>query len=665
MPSTALTRDRYLVAAAIFLTCALFLTAALDPVNIVKLTALLIIAIALIVSVTARVVQERIVQLPASPAGAVGMALLVAFVVSAVVAPVSTTAVLGAYGRNSGLLAYLAALVLFLVGLRVFDRPGARVLVGGVVAAGLFTASYGLLQKIGWDAISWNNPFNPIIAALGNPNFASGYLGISASVAAGGALWAGWSRGWRIACTVTALLCLLAAGLSGSVQGPIAAAGGLSVVALAWVLDLPARRRRVGLGVLGTVAAAGVAALTVGAVAKAGPAGAIFTDSGSSARVFYWDAALNMLADKPLLGVGLDQYGNFWRTMRSPGSVDSLGGGGYADAAHSVPLQMLAQGGLLLGLAYFSLVLLTLVALARGLLRLSGSDRILLAAVGGGWTAYQVQSAVSIDQVPLIVLHFTLASAVVACAGAAGLRELRLPGAPKPVPVHPHGARGKPRAPIAAPKRRTMNNADVAIVSVVAFMALVAVWQAFLPLRANMAAKAAANELARGNGNAAVTEYQHANELMPGQAYYFILRGNFYDRVSQPALAQAAYQEAVAKDPYAVNAITAAAARAETNGDLDQSRTLHQRAVTLDPFNSETLVEAATFELRHGGAKAARGVLEVAVVRLPNSGPLWGALGDARAVLGDTDGARQAYGRALVAEPGQAAATQGLAKLGA
>ncbi len=59
--------------------------------------------------------------------------------------------------------------------------------------AGLFTATYGLLQKAGIDSIPWNNPFNPIIAALGNPNFASGYLGIAAAAGAGGALWAGWA----------------------------------------------------------------------------------------------------------------------------------------------------------------------------------------------------------------------------------------------------------------------------------------------------------------------------------------------------------------------------------------------------------------------------------------------------------------------------------------
>ena len=470
MTGTNLLPDRLLVAAAVVLTCVLFTRAALDPVNVIKLTALVLVAIVLVSLAAARVVRHRVVHLPVSPAGAAAVALGAAFVLAAVTAPVTSTAILGTYGRNSGLLAYLAALVLFVVGLRVFGGGHARVLVGGVVIAGLFTATYGLLQKAGIDAIPWNNPFNPIIAALGNPNFASGYLGIAASVSAGGALYAGWAWGWRVTCAITSGLCLLTAALSASVQGPIAAAGGLFVVAVAFTLDLRSSSRRPLLAGLGAIAAVGIAVLLVGAVSKAGPAARVFSDVGSEARTYYWGAAAQMFRDNPFLGVGLDQYGNFWRSARSPESVAALGGTQYSDAAHSVPLQMLAQGGLLLGVAYAAFVLVTLIALIRGLLRLRGADRMLLAAVGGGWTAYQVQSAVSIDQVPLVVLHFALAGAVVAAAGASGLRELRLPGALKPVAPHPNDARTKRRvAAAAAPRSRPVTGVDVAVFTVVAW----------------------------------------------------------------------------------------------------------------------------------------------------------------------------------------------------
>jgi O-antigen ligase/Flp pilus assembly protein TadD len=666
VPSTSLAVDRYVLAAAVLSTCVLFTAKAADPVNVIKLTALLLCALAVVTTACYRAIRHRVVLLPAGLGCWAALALLAGLMVATSVAPVIGTAVLGAYGRNSGLLAYGSALVLFLAALRVLGRPHTRILVGGVLFAGMFTATYGLLQKAGIDAVPWNNPFNPIIAALGNPNFASGYLGIAASVTAGGALWRGWALPWRAASGVTSALCLLAAGLSNSVQGPIAATAGLFVVAMAWGLEQTGGRRRGIVGGLFALAGAGVALLVVGAVTKAGPLGAIFTDVGSRSREVYWRAALDMFADRPLLGVGLDQFGKFWGSSRSPEAVELLGGRHFTDAAHSVPLQVLAQGGLLLGAAYLAFLLVVLVALMRGLLRLSGSDRMLLAAVGAGWAAYQVQSFVSIDQVPLIVLHFTLAGAVLACSDAVRLRELRLPGALQPVKVHPNDSRAKRRTAAAAPARvRTLTAPDLAAFSLLALAIAALAWFSLYLLRANMAVADGDRLLARGDGNAALRAYDRATDLVPGSATYWLRKGEMLTQVQQPALAREAFREAAKRDPFDVNALVRAATLAEEAGDLDDAREKYRRAHEIDPLNPGTLQAATTFELRHSGAKEARALLEEAVRHLPEAPALWGTLGDARALLGDKDGARQAYQRALELEPGQPTATAGLAKLDA
>jgi putative inorganic carbon (HCO3(-)) transporter len=662
VPSTSLAIDRYVIAASVVLTCALFTSQAADPVNVIKLTALMLSALALLASTAYRLIRYRVAQVPGVFVLWSTLLLLLGLVVSTAVAPVTTTAIVGTYGRNSGLLVYGSALVLFLASVRVLQPTHTRVLVGAVVAAGLFTSAYGLLQKAGIDPVAWNNPFNPIIAALGNPNFASGYLGIAASVAAGGALWPGWGSTWRGISGVTSVMCLIAAGLSDSVQGPIAAAAGLFVLAISLMLNMRSRLRLVALVTAGGAAAVSVAVLLVGAIAKAGPATAIFSDSGSQARVFYWNAALDMFSKEPLLGVGLDQYGNFWRTSRSPGSVEFLGGPSFSDAAHSVPLQVLAQGGLLLGTAYLALLALVGFALVRGLVRLRGADRILLGVVGGGWTAYQVQSFVSIDQVPLIVLHFTLAGAVLATSGTVRFRELRLPGAPPPPKPGPSDAKTRRRV-AAAPAARTMQGADVAVLAGTAVLLLAAAWYSLIPLRANIALKNGDQQFARGDGNAALHEYQQATDLLPGVSVYWNKTGNLYDQVSRPALARQAYQAAVDHDPYDVNALRAAAAGAEAAGDLDVARRLFRRVVELDPLNPESLVAAATFELRHSGAEDARRLLEAAVTQLPTEAGLWATLGDARAVLGDTEHAREAYERALSLNPAQEVAQAGLIKL--
>jgi O-antigen ligase/tetratricopeptide (TPR) repeat protein len=663
VPAKSLIVDRYVLGGAVVATCVLFTAKAADPVNVIKLTALMLSALGLVASASYRAVRHRVLQVPVGPAGGAALAMLLALAIATSTAPMATPAVLGAYGRNSGLLAYASALVLFVAALRLMQPPHTRMLVGAVVFAGLFTATYGLLQRVGLDAVAWNNPFNPVIAALGNPNFASGYLGIAASVAAGGALWTGWGKPWRALSGVTSATCLLTALVSSSVQGPIAGATGLAVVATARLLETDSKRKGARLAALGGAAIIGLAVLVLGATAKAGPAAAIFTDYGSRARGFYWRAAWEMFEAHPITGVGLDHYGSFWRMHRSPESVSFLGGPSYSDAAHSVPLQMLAQGGLILGLTYLGLVIVVLVSLVRGLVRLRGSERMLLASVGAGWAAYQVQSFVSIDQVPLIVLHFALGGAVVAASGSSGLREVRLPGALKPVQAHPNDAATRRRVAAAAPRRRQVHVGDLVALLAVGMAVLTAAWLSFYPLRANIAVAEGDRQLSRGQGNAALEAYERATGLVPGQPVYWGKQAHLLAEVQQPAQARAAYDQAARRDPYDVNALLNAARVAEQQGDQNAARTHYGRALEVDPLSPETLVAASIYELRHRGAMRAQSILEEAVRQLPSEPTLWATLGDARAVLGDAAAARLAYERALQLQPGQATAAEGLEKL--
>jgi O-antigen ligase len=90
-----------------------------------------------------------------------------------------------------------------------------------------------------------------------------------------------------------------------------------------------------------------------------------------------------MWREDPVLGVRLDTFGPFWHTQRSAESVQALGAERFPDAADSVPLQLLATGGLVLALAYLAFVVLAAAGLVGGLRRLRGEERLLL----GRWAA--------------------------------------------------------------------------------------------------------------------------------------------------------------------------------------------------------------------------------------------------------------------------------------
>jgi hypothetical protein len=50
------------------------------------------------------------------------------------------------------------------------------ILTGGILSI------YGLMQINGNDFVAWNNPYNSMIATLGNPNFASSLLALIALI---------------------------------------------------------------------------------------------------------------------------------------------------------------------------------------------------------------------------------------------------------------------------------------------------------------------------------------------------------------------------------------------------------------------------------------------------------------------------------------------------
>lgn len=651
---------RLVIVAAVPLTAVLFTSRAADPVNVIKLTALTLSAVTALALWSARSIVLRQVPLPWGASTAAAVVLAVAFCVAAAVAPDTTTATVGTAGRNSGLIAYGAALLLFLLVTATFKRRETTLIGLATAGAGVFTATYAALQLLGVDRVRWNNPFNPAIAALGNPNFAAGFLAICLPTAVLGALWVGWSTACRVVSGAAALLILVVAVLTESAQGPLAAAAGLFVLGIAVALDRPRAQRRVAIGGLGAAALVGAGALVVG-VLGAGPLAGAFGDSGGQARPYYWSAARSMFQQEPVLGVGLDSYGYYWRAAR-PLEVVTAIPGEFSDAAHSVPLQHLAQGGLLLAAAYLLFVGVVAWALVTGLRRLSGQDRLLLGGLGGAWAAYQVQSLVSIDQVPLLTAHYVLAGAVVVAARGTQVRLVRLPGAPVAVQPTSGGKGRKARAP-QRPPARTPTTTDAALLATVGVVTLGLMWLALLPLRASMAAREGDAALARGDGLGAVAHYARAGDLLPGAGIYDYKQGVAYNAGGLEAEALERFLTAIEQDPRDVASVRTAARLADFRGDLELARRLYARGLQLDPLNSEAILDLAVFDLKHERAAEARDLLAESVVLLPEDAALWARYGDALAVTGDTDAARRAYDRALTLEPGQTTAAEGLAKL--
>jgi O-antigen ligase len=649
--------ERYLLAASVVLTGCVFLPSLADPVNVIKLTLLALVALACLATASLRVIRTRTITVPRSPGAWAALSVCLGFLISAATAPDGTRALIGTYGRNSGLIAYGAALVLFWLGLRAWSATTGHILALALVASGAFTAGYGLLQYAGIDPVNWSNPFNPVIGALGNPDFASAYLGMCAPAAAWGALWTAWNRWWRVASGVVAVACVVAALLSHAVLGPLAAAAGLVVLVGAVLLERGGAAARRGLGGLAGLALVGLAILVAGA-ARLGPAAPIFRRVSFQARQHYWDGAWEMFQRRPLVGIGLDHYGAYWREVRSDAATRLLGGSNFSDAAHSVPLQMLAQGGLVLGVTYAAFVVAVAVSLVRGLMRLAGPARLLLGGIGGTWVAYVVSSTVSIDQVPLLTVEFVTGGAVMAIAGL-DWRVHRLPGA---LAVVANDKQRRGRGPAVA-RERAVTGADIALASGAAVALLVVAWFMLTPMRANAAVRTGDRELAGGDGNAALDAYKRANALLPAEGAYWEKTGFLYETVKLPQLATEAYETGARHDRFDVALFRHAARLTEADTDAKKATAYWKRAAELDPTNPETVAPAALFLAAHGDPEGALTMLARPLGLFPDNAELWAATGDARMAARDVPGARRAYERSLEIQPENLVAKTGLARL--
>ncbi len=330
----------------------------------------------------------------------------------------------GAMDRANGWLCYTALTLVLVAGAMAFDAASVPLLLQVLAGVGVVEALYGLVQYSGRDPIAWFRPF-VVMGTFGNPDFVSGFLGIAAVGLLGLVVSRSTSMRGRIAYGAALLLVLLTIRLSLAIQGLMGFTVG-SVVLVGMLLlglDRPhlVKRLRTPYAVL----ALGFLVLSALAMTDRGPLARILFKPSVQDRLYMWDAALRMFRMEPLRGVGLDAYGDWYRLVRSPASVAFHGPTVFSNEAHSVLLNLLATGGLLVTLPYLGLW----IVVARAAVR-AAQDPVTrgpAAILTGAWAAYIADSLVSMDQIGFAVWGWLLAGAILALRPAARIRGVGSP----------------------------------------------------------------------------------------------------------------------------------------------------------------------------------------------------------------------------------------------
>ena len=381
-----------------------------DPINLPKMFVLVLgAAVVLGLSLPAILSARKF----SSPTQQIGLGLISLFgtglLISTLATDVKYTAIFGEYHRNNGLLSYLAMIIFMAAGSLVFSFKSANRYFTFFGIAGLLLSFYGLLQGIGADPVGWKIDYNPFITTLGNPNFTSGFLGLSGIAILYQALIAK-DRKYQIGYAIGLLANLYILWRSGSIQGVFGFAIGATILLLVKLWVTNKRYGQIGLAV------AGIAGTPVAlAVVNIGPLASKLYQGTLKNRIDYWNAAIGMFRDHPIFGVGVDRFGEYYRQYASQIQVVQ---GQNTDNAHGVYMQLLATGGLTLFVPYILLVLFITFIGLRSLFKNKGEEKFKVGAVFSIWLATIAINIVTIDNLGVGVWFWITGGLLVAISSS-------------------------------------------------------------------------------------------------------------------------------------------------------------------------------------------------------------------------------------------------------
>ncbi|MCU1486248.1 MAG: hypothetical protein JWN67_2994 [Actinomycetia bacterium] len=543
--------------------------------------------------------------------------------------------VFGDYGRSAGLLAYVAAVVVLLSVVRTHaaeDLPGLAL---AMLAAAVPVIGFGVLQVLGFQPLGLSSEVSDVVGTLGQPNFMAGFAGMVLPFAVWAVVRAGRDPLVAVAAAVLGFATLVVGVRTESFQALPSMAAGLGVVLVVVLLD------RFGARTAG-IAVAGVVALTL----VVGVGAHSYVDrqvrSGMDERVLLWEAGRDMVVDRPILGSGPNGYGAEFSRHRPAVHAERYGTFASADSPHDIPLSMFVMGGLPLGLLYLAFVGATGFLLLRGLRRLTGEPRLLLAAFGGAWAAYQVQSLVSIESPVMLVGHAVTAGAIWVFAGATQVRTFTVPAlAP---------ARGG----------SSLVRAGTFVWAAGVILVLVALWWTTIPVRADVAYRHSLERAAGGDPNGALDAARTSVSLASWNGRYWANEAALLARGGAQEEALVAGWKAATRTPSAPAYALSAGQTAAQLGRFAAADRYFAYAADHGPGLVDVHTAWAGFLLDNGRYPRAVAQLEVADELRPDDVPILTDLATAYAGAGRSAAAAKTWRRVLTLDPANQAALEGL-----
>jgi O-antigen ligase len=379
-----------------------------DPFNAPKFWILLFMTSWLLGFITVDLVKENKVFLNSFKIPLIVLSLFViSLFISYGFSDNKQIALLGENMRRNGLLTYLCFSILLIAGFLYVKDSLIKRIYAWIVLTSLTVSGYGIMQWTGNDFVQWSDHGKNTISTLGNSNFAGSLMSILAILVFGGLFIRQFGPIFKLVLSVVFLMLLVAILPTNARQALVILGLGLGVIVIV-VVSVNNKKIALLLSGLGTF----VFILAVLGMLQVGPLKDLLYKNSVTVRGFYWRAGVKMFTENIWFGVGLDNYGSYFKELRESQYSLNYGFGLTSTNAHNSIIQQFATGGLFVGISYLLIIILIGLNALKTLRNSIGDKKIIVGTFFAAWLAYQAQSIISIDNIGISIWGWVISGAL-------------------------------------------------------------------------------------------------------------------------------------------------------------------------------------------------------------------------------------------------------------
>jgi O-antigen ligase len=308
----------------------------------------------------------------------------------------------GVFGRNNGLLTSISLALICIYAAQISNNRTTTSTINTLVLCGGLSAVYGLIQSLGLDPFDWTTAYTPVFGFLGNPNFHSSFMAMTAATSLLLIL-QHKNNQKKLFYLALGMLSLYNINKTESQQGFVV----FSIITFFGVYLL--FRRRVQSYIFDLLVLSlsflSLCAITLDLLQKA-PWSSFLYENSITFRGDFWRAGISMAVKNPVWGVGPDGYRDNYMRYRDFAAATRPGADQITDSAHNYFIEIASTGGLPLFILYSLIQILLLVRVFIKIKNKTISyDFIIIFII---WLGFSIQSLISIGNLGLQVWGWAL-----------------------------------------------------------------------------------------------------------------------------------------------------------------------------------------------------------------------------------------------------------------